>query len=194
MWWAWHILMRRYQRNLQMHIRMEEDRMLKNINRDLQQELRQKDAELLSKTSFIMQKNSMIQDIKRELDELYRGYQGNALLRQACVRITMMLNRNLNAREDWKLFLVQFEQTNSGFFKRLKQHAPDLSPSELKVAACLRLNLTSKEIASLINISTRAVENSRYMLRKKLNIPATDNLNDFFIKLGNDAKNGAFSG
>lgn len=180
---VWLLVLRRYRNAHLLKIRMREESRLKNQNHYLQAELRQKDAELFSQTSFIMQKNELIQQIKHELDELYTQYKANALLRQAFMRINTMLDRNLNADGDWKTFLMQFERTNSGFFKRLKELSPDLTPGDLKIAACLKLNLTSKDIAALMNISIRAVENSRHRLRKKLDIPPSVNLNDFFIDL-----------
>jgi DNA-binding CsgD family transcriptional regulator len=65
----------------------------------------------------------------------------------------------------------------------LKNKHPEISPSELKLCAYLRMNLSSKEIAQLLNISVRGVEISRYRLRKKLNLATGENLFDYLIQL-----------
>jgi len=60
---------------------------------------------------------------------------------------------------------------------------PDISPKELKLAAYLRMNMSSKEIATLMNITTRGVEISRYRLRRKLNIDRAQNLIDYILSV-----------
>ncbi len=67
--------------------------------------------------------------------------------------------------------------------KRLKDLYPTLSPNELRLCAYLRLNMTTKDIAQILNISIRGVEISRYRLRKKLGIEGDTNLIDFMINL-----------
>jgi len=58
---------------------------------------------------------------------------------------------------------------------------PHLSPSDLNLAAYLRMNLSTKEIAQLFNASTRGVETSRYRLRKKRKLEKDDNLIDYLM-------------
>jgi DNA-binding CsgD family transcriptional regulator len=69
------------------------------------------------------------------------------------------------------------------FILRLKETYPALTPKELRLCAYLRMNLSSKEIAPLMNISVRGLEISRYRLRKKLNINHEVNLTDFILSL-----------
>ena len=68
-------------------------------------------------------------------------------------------------------------------FKNLMNHYPDLTPGDLKLCAYLKMNLSSKEIAVLLNISTRGVEIRRYRLRKKLNLEHDKNLVEFLMEL-----------
>lgn len=98
-------------------------------------------------------------------------------------KFNLLLQHNLNTDEDWKLFLIKFEAKHTNFFKKMKESYPDLSNNDLRLCACLKLDMGSKDIASLMNISVRAVENSRYRLRKKLNLEAQQNLTDFIINL-----------
>lgn len=89
----------------------------------------------------------------------------------------------MNSEDDWKMFLIKFEEKHTGFFKKMKALYPQLTNNDLRLCACLKLNLETKEIASLMNLSIRAVENSRYRLRKKLNIQPSQNLNEFFLEI-----------
>jgi DNA-binding CsgD family transcriptional regulator len=79
------------------------------------------------------------------------------------------------------MFENLFDQAHENFFRRLKLAYPDLTPSDFRLCAYLRMNLSSKEIAPLLNISIRGVEEKRYRLRKKLNLTADQNLTDFII-------------
>jgi DNA-binding CsgD family transcriptional regulator len=80
------------------------------------------------------------------------------------------------------LFETNFNEVHEQFFKRLIHDFPDLTPSDLKLAAYLKMNLSSKELAPLFNISLRGVENKRYRLRQKLNLQAEDNIVEFLLK------------
>ena len=97
--------------------------------------------------------------------------------------INNVLNKNLNDEEDWDLFLVKFEEKHPKFFNTLKTDYPQLTTNDLRLCSCLKLNLSSKDIASLMNLSVRAVENARYRLRKKLDLDTSDNLNEFLMTL-----------
>jgi DNA-binding CsgD family transcriptional regulator len=85
--------------------------------------------------------------------------------------------------KEWEQFAVHFDKVHSDFLQNIKTIYPALSAHELKLCAYLRMNLSSKEIAQLENISVRGVELSRYRLRKKLKIPSETNLFDFLLGL-----------
>ena len=77
---------------------------------------------------------------------------------------------------------------NSDFFNKLKDQHPDLTPNELKLCAYLKMNLSTKEIAQLMNITIKAVEVGRYRLRKKLAIKPDINLYDYLMLLSRGEK------
>ncbi len=182
MYASWMLVLRRY-RNLHLQkIRYRETKRLRTLAGELQQEVEQKSAEILTQTSFIIQKNELILKIKDIIDEFYSKNKTNTLL-PLYQKINSLLNNNLNSEDDWKMFLIKFEEKHTGFFKKLKMLYPQLTNSDLRLCACLKLNLETKEIASLMNLSIRAVENSRYRLRKKLNLQPSQNLNEFFLKI-----------
>ena len=179
---TWLLILRRY-RNLHLQkIRHRETRRLRVLAGELQQEVEQKSAELLTQTSFIIQKNELILRIKDIVDDFYSKNKINALL-PLYHKINSLLNNNMNSEDDWKMFLIKFEEKHTGFFKKMKALYPQLTNNDLRLCACLKLNLETKEIASLMNLSIRAVENSRYRLRKKLNIQPSQNLNEFFLEI-----------
>lgn len=178
----WMLILRRY-RNLHLQkIRLRETRRLKALTGELQMEVEQKSAELLTQTSFIIQKNELILKVKDIVDDFYTKNK-TVSLTALYQKINVLLNNNLDSEDDWKTFLIKFEEKHTGFFKKMKILYPQLTNNDLRLCACLKLNLETKEIASLMNLSVRAVENSRYRLRKKLNLNPSQNLNEFFLSI-----------
>ncbi|HTJ49271.1 MAG TPA: LuxR C-terminal-related transcriptional regulator [Cyclobacteriaceae bacterium] len=95
--------------------------------------------------------------------------------------ISINIENNISADADWEQFQFHFDRVHGDFSNRFKVAFPLLSPQEIKLSAYLRMNLSSKEIAQLLNISVRGVEISRYRLRKKLNLDRNRNLQDFIL-------------
>jgi len=85
----------------------------------------------------------------------------------------------MNNQEDWIQFESYFNSAHQNFMDRLQEKYPSITSGDLRTCCLLRMNLSTKEMASLLNISVRAVELRRYRLRKKLNLEGTVNLNDF---------------
>lgn len=93
--------------------------------------------------------------------------------------ITLLLRDLERNNKNWSQFALHFDALNDGLLTRLKQKHPNISRTDLKLCAYLRLNFSSKEIAQLQNISIRAVEMHRYRLRKKLGLPTELSLSDY---------------
>jgi DNA-binding CsgD family transcriptional regulator len=91
------------------------------------------------------------------------------------------IDKDIDNDSHWELFEIHLEQVHEDFLNRLREKHTDLSAKELKLSAYLRMNMSSKEISALMNISVRAVENNRYKLRKKLNLDGKDNLIDYIM-------------
>ena len=81
---------------------------------------------------------------------------------------------------NWEIFAKHFDEVSNDFLKKMKLKFPTLTNNDLKICAYLQLNLSSKEISQLMNISVRGVEINRYRLRKKLNITGNQSFNTFF--------------
>ena len=145
-------------------------------NQQLQRENKAKTKELAASTMSIIKKNELLGAIKKELLNTVT----NAKAIQPVVAI---IDKSLNENDNWEMFQEAFNNADSTFLKTVKSLHPALSPNDLKLCAYLRLNLSSKEIAQLFNISPRSVEIKRYRLRKKLDLNHQDNLVNYILEL-----------
>lgn len=168
------------EKQLQIESLVAEKELIRLRNETLRSERIQKDKELANTTMQIIQKSKSLVAIKYELRKLVREL-GNHPASNQVNTIIKRINRNIDTDKQWEVFESHFENVHEEFLTRLKEDYPDLSPRELKLCAYLRLNISSKEIANLMNISVRGVEISRYRLRKKLGIDHDTNLTDFIL-------------
>ncbi|WP_313512797.1 triple tyrosine motif-containing protein [Sphingobacterium sp.] len=153
---------------------------LKNLQ--LEQELESKNRELANAAMNIVYKNEMLNNLHHELTNL-NDSSGNKLSNDQLRKVNKLIDEAHSDDRDWDLFEKSFNEAHENFFKKLKSEYPSLVPNDLKLCAYLRLNMSSKEIASLLNISTRGVEIRRYRLRKKLNLPTNKNLTEFLLEM-----------
>lgn len=154
---------------------------IKTMNERLQSDVINKSKELANSTMNLIQKNETLLKIKEELQALRTTPDANLSGRQY-QKITHLIDTHISSDHDWQVFEMNFNQVHEQFFKKLKIDFPELTPGDLKLAAYLKMNLSSKEIAPLLNISIRSVENKRYRLRRKLNLDEEVNLTDFMLK------------
>mgnify|MGYP001136455249 CR=1 FL=1 len=144
-------------------------------NEKLKIEVESKSRELAVSTMSLIKKNEFLNSIKKEISKL----DANNKVKQ----IIKIINNNLNNTDDWKLFEEAFNNADKDFLKKIKDKHPELTSNDLRLCAYLRLNLSSKEIAPLLNISSRSVEVKRYRLRKKMNLPHESSLTNYIIEL-----------
>jgi tetratricopeptide (TPR) repeat protein len=149
---------------------------IKNSNLEKQKmtsDLSFKNKELTINLMSLKKKNEILSDISKKL----------ILIEKKVPKDDMpgainKLNKEIKKTTDekvWKEFDLRFTQTNSDFYEKLLKKYPDLTQSELKLSAYLRLNMTSKEIAEMTGQRVLTLENARYRLRKKLGIAGSDN-------------------
>ena len=150
-------------------------------NEKLQMEVLGKSQELANSTMNLIRKNEILLELKNEFKKI-RNEINQSLPYKYYKRILGLIDGNITNEYDWQVFETNFNQVHEQFFKRLKSDYPDLTPGDLQLAAFLRMNLTSKDIAPLLNISLRGVENKRYRLRKKMGLKPDDNLTELLIK------------
>lgn len=152
-------------------------------NERLEAENKHKTQELASATMHLVQKKEMLSKIKRELEKVISGNKEKVQVKSDIRRIINLLSQDKVLDDDWSHFERNFDQVHSNFLQKLREQFPQLSPNDYKLCAYLRMNLATKEIAPLMNISVRGVEASRYRLRKKLELGNDVNLVDFMLNI-----------
>jgi ligand-binding sensor domain-containing protein/DNA-binding CsgD family transcriptional regulator len=146
----------------------------------LESELRHMNNELGTSTMHLLNKNEFIMSVKNNLTHIIKK-SVNEEVKKELLQITKDIENNISADSDWEQFQYHFDRVHGDFSTRFKAAFPNLSPQEMKLSAYLRMNLSSKEIAQLLNISIRGVEISRYRLRKKLHLDRNKNLQEFIL-------------
>ncbi|WBU89370.1 helix-turn-helix and ligand-binding sensor domain-containing protein [Cellulophaga omnivescoria] len=144
-------------------------------NEKLKLDIENKNRELAISTMSIIRKNEFLNTIKKELIKANLGNKVSSVIK--------IIDKNINNTDDWKLFQEAFNNADKDFLNKIKAKHSALTPNDLKLCAYLRLNLSSKEIAPLLNISPRSVEVKRYRLRKKMNLPHETSLTSYILEL-----------
>ncbi len=137
-------------------------------------------TELATATMHLLNKNEVMASIRDQLSGLATSTKPEQV-RHELNHISKRIEDNLSRDEDWEQFRFRFDRVHGDFIRRMMEACPSLTPQEIKLCAYLRLNLSTKEIANLMNISVRGVEISRYRLRKKLNLQRSVNLQDHIL-------------
>lgn len=158
-----------------------EQKIIKLQKKQLEADVDFKNKELASATMHLVQRGKLLSKIGDELLPLVQKT-GNSETAQDIKKVIRLLNDAKRIDTDWEQFASHFDTVHTNFLSNLKERYPNLSPADLKLCAYLKLNLSSKEIAQLLNITPRAVEVSRYRLRKKLGLTPDVNLFDFLFK------------
>lgn len=151
-------------------------------NEKLEAEINFKNSEMASSAMHLVKKGELLSKVKSEITHIIKGLDNPQAIAEL-KKMTKTLNEDENIDKEWENFTKHFDKVHSDFVLELKEKHPAITPNELKLCAYLRMNLSTKEIAQLLNISVRGVEISRYRLRKKLQIPSEKNLFDYLINL-----------
>ena len=141
-------------------------------------EIEKKNNELAASTMNNIRKNDLLNELKNDLLNLSKQKE-DSKKKSDIKTILKKINHKIRNNDDWLTFELHFNKAHGNFFDRLREEFPILTSNDLKLCAYLKLNLSSKEIASLMSISTRSVEMSRYRLRKKINLDKDDSLSQF---------------
>ncbi len=151
-------------------------------NEKLKAEINHKNKELATSTLHLINKNQLLSTIKQELVKAKDLNEPDELTGKIS-DLVKKINKSIEKDADWERFQIHFDQVHGDFSKRLSKKYDNLSPQDLKIAAYLRMNLSSKEIAQLLNISLRGVEKARYRLRKKMGLAQGENLTQHILRV-----------
>ena len=144
-------------------------------NTKLQTDIESKNRELAVSTMSMIKKNQFLSKIKSDLKKTDNP--------DKIFSVIKMIDRNLNNKDDWKFFEEAFNNADKDFLKKVKSTHPSLTNNDLRLCAYLRLNLSSKDIAPLLNISLSSVEIKRYRLRKKMKLSHGEGLTEHLLSL-----------
>ncbi|MGC4021789.1 MAG: tetratricopeptide repeat protein [Cyclobacteriaceae bacterium] len=152
---------------------------LEKIN--LKNDLAIKDKDLAINIMYLLNKNELINHLSEKLLDIKNG--ASPETQTSIQKVILDLQANLQP-ELWQEFEFRFQQVHEQFYKVLNERFPDLSPSERRLCAFLKLNMTTKEISAITHQNAKSIDVARTRLRKKLNLTGTDhNLVTFLSQL-----------
>lgn len=155
-----------------------EQQLMKITNQQLSLDVDSKNKELAVSTMSLIQKNELLAIIKDDLNKTSENA-GNKSIKS----VISTINKNLKEEDTWNIFNEAFNNADKDFLKKVKVAHAALTPNDLRLCAYLRLNLSSKEIAPLLNISVRSVEIKRYRLRKKMELTHEQGLVEYILSI-----------
>lgn len=167
---------KRYYKKQLRHKQLESEQLIIRMkNEKLNQDIENKNRELAISTMSIINKNELLSSIKKELKMND--------IESSNLQVLKLIDGNLNNTKDWDVFKEAFNNADKDFLKKIKSLHPELTPNDLRFCAYLRLNLSSKEIAPLLNMAVRSVETKRYRLRKQMGLPHDSSLVSYILEI-----------
>ncbi len=154
----------------------------KILNESLEAELEFQKKELTNLALNLIKKNEFL----KEIQVLVKKIQSTKEIQEkekSIKNLLSQINLSMNIDKERKTFYLYVEESNSDFFLKLERNFPTLTLKEKQLAALLRLNLSSKDIAHLQNISPKSVEMNRYRLRQKMNLETGESLTELINKI-----------
>lgn len=148
-------------------------------NEALQNEIKLKSKQLANNAMALVKKNQSLQEVKKELMIHKDGFDNYYTYKKLLKKV----DNSIVLKDEWEVFEHNFNQVHDEFFENLKQQHQSLTPKDLKVCAYIKMNLSSKEIAPLMNISVRGVETHRYRLKKKLDLDNDTSVVDYLLNI-----------
>ena len=145
-----------------------------------QQEIEHKQKELASQTLHLVQKNTFIQELMQNLENVKNSPDK---FKTEFRRMVMLLKKENASDKDWEVFKTYFSEVHNDFDQKLKTIYAEISEKEIRLAAFLRMNLTTKEIAATLNVLPDSILKSKYRLKKKLGLEKETDLNQFLNAL-----------
>ncbi len=139
-------------------------------------EARSARGQLESFTQLLLEKSSLVEKLQEQLSEKSES---------ACKQevMTELSNHNIITEDDWNRFRSLFDTMYPGFFRKLKERAPDITQAELRMAALGRLQLTTRQMASILGITENGVSKGRTRLRQRIQLEADTSLEEFLASL-----------
>lgn len=163
-------------------LREKEQELMEREREYMEESIADKERQIATTTMLSHEKNAILSQLQEQLKKV-RGriaeQEDIAELKDA----EKLIQNNLNMQNSWESFVYQFENVHPRFFKHIKEIHPDITPSELKMAAYIRIGFGNKEIAQVSNLAISTVKKSVNRLKKKLNLAPEDDLRNYIFRL-----------
>jgi DNA-binding CsgD family transcriptional regulator len=145
----------------------------------LQGEIEHKSQEIVNLLLSVSSKNEALINIKEELQSIRANLKGDPTNRKSLTALQEQIDTALQSEKILDRIEKEFDLVHNDFTKKLRADYPDLSANEIKICSYIKMNLSTKEIAPLMNMSLRGVETIRYRMRKKFALDRSDSLTEF---------------
>lgn len=166
----------------QLEERIEAEKEINRLQKEkYQADIDHKNRQLTSTTLQVNNKNKILEEIEGVLKELTDKSPSNPAKQYR--QISMIIRDNKNLDKDWEQFQLHFEEVHPNFFEKLKTSYPNLTETDLKHCAYIRIGFSTKEIARLLNVTPRSVQVSRYRMKKKMELDESQDLRDMINML-----------
>ncbi|KAF2516218.1 ABC transporter substrate-binding protein [Flavobacterium zhairuonense] len=150
------------------------------VRENLEATINLKNAKVASNTVNLIHLNEILLSIKELIGQMDKKNDPNVNF-SLLTKINKLIDHELQGDKHWNEFEEIFNQLHDNFMQRMKTTYPELTPRDMRLCAYLRMNFNTKEIAPLLGISVRGVEDTRYRIRKKLQLPSDANITEFIL-------------
>ena len=144
----------------------------------LQNEIQLRNQRILSRSVYSARKNKLLQDLIASFTSI-PNFKNNNLLAKKIEE----LNQHIKMDEDWDNYVRHFEEVNQGFIKRLTAKHQNLTTTDIRYISYLYMNLDTKEIANMLNITPVACRKRKERIEKKINLPNNQSLNSYLLNI-----------
>ncbi len=153
----------------------------KEIAERAKQEVEFKNRELSSYTVNFVRKNRLFEDLIESIQDIKK--RSSSAVNKDLITIEKTVKKHIQIDQDWEDFKLRFENVHKGFFDKLHKKFPSLTNNDLRLSVLVKMNFSIKELSEMFGISPESVKTARYRLKKKLNLPSEQNLNDFLNEI-----------
>lgn len=177
--------MKKREEDFKIETEKKEKEIIRLKNEQLEMDVKYKSQKLATSAIVLGRKNEVLIDIKEDLLRLFEESKKNdfdsTTFKRKILQLNNKIDNNINEDDFFRKFEENFDLVHTDFIKRLTAAYPSISIAERKMCAYIKMELSSKEIAPLLNISIRGVDTLRYRLRKKLGLKREDSLTQFLM-------------
>lgn len=149
------------------------------VKEKLDLELDFKKKKLTTLALQLAKKNELLKNLKKDANELLASNEAN----RGYQKLINSIDFDLNDENNWKNFSRSFEEVHKDFNSIALKKYPTLTPNELRLMSLLKMNLSSKEIANILNISIPGIKKARQRLRKKMGLETRDSLESAVLSM-----------